>query len=334
VSGLALAVMFAVVLHRHGPLDLSANPAATLLLAAQALVLLLVLAYPRQRLLIILLTFVVAADLLVAARPLLRSGSFPLEPPAIASVIDPERRIARLPDLERLDRELRYDSMPGYTNLLFGIQNFSTAAPVSDRNSMHFHDRALFTPRPDLLRFLSVGYIIAGRPISSPHIAPHFFKGAIHSYTLAEPWPIATGWLENGTALKRLNFAMRADNPGITDGLQPDIAGRVEKLDSNEVVVKMEADAPVVVVLNQLDARGWHVQIDGEPAPGITVGELFRAVRVPAGEHLLHWRYRPPFFMLGASVSLLTAMFLVVMTIHLSRGTRGVVGWRNSRARR
>lgn len=332
-SAVVVLVLIAIVMRRHGPLDLAGSLAAALLLAGQCLVLLMILIRGYHQKLLFILTALVSADLLVAARPLLGTAPYPLEVPAIARVMDRSKKIARLPDLEQLTREVRYDSMPGYVNLLEGIHNFSTAAPVSERNSLRFHEEALFTPRPDLLRFLSVGYIIAARPISSPHITPHFASGSIHTYTLRGSWPMVTGWRESGAQLGQLDAALRADSPISIERLHADFEGRVLQLGANDAVVTVATDAPAVIVLNQLDAPGWTVSVDGERADELRVGGLFRAVRVPRGEHIVHWSYVPPYFAAGAVISLLTAFILLGNTIHLALRERGVVGWRERRER-
>ncbi len=332
-SVLVMTGMIGVVIFAYGPLEIPASPEAVFLLVAQCVLLVMILIRPHQKGLVYVLAAVVAVDLMVAARPLLGTSPYPLEPPAIAKVLDSSKKIARLPDLEQLSREARYDSMPGYANLLSGIHSFSTAAPVSDRDALRFHEEALFTPRPDLLRFLSVGYIIAARPISSPDIAPYFASGSMHAYALVDSWPMVTGWRVNSPKLNQLDAALREESTVSIAGVRPDFAGHVEKFGSDHAVVRITTDAPAVVVLNQLDARGWSVRVNGEIAGGLTVGNLFRAVRVPAGDHIVQWSYRPPYFFAGVVISLLTAMFLVAITIHLSRSARGVVGLRNRRAR-
>lgn len=326
----ALVALVAYSVSNHDPVDPAAVPLAAGLLALQGLLLLLMILKPDRLRLIVPLGLLVAADLLVAARPLLMTGPHPAELPAFVGGIEPSMKIARLPDLDRRSDSSRLDSLPGYTNLAAEVHNISTAAPVSDRRAMQLHDQALFTPDAALLRFMSVGYLITNRPLSAPGIAPLATSGAVRLHTLAGAWPMATLWKD----LRPLEAVLNSsESPGAAIHLKPDGEAHIQRMGSSEAVVRISTDAPAMLVLNQLDAAGWTVSVDGEPAEGLRMGGLFRAVRVPEGDHLVHWRYAPPFFTSGLMISLLTALFLVMMTIHLSRSARGVVGWRNGRAR-
>jgi len=54
------------------------------------------------------------------------------------------------------------------------------------------------------------------------------------------------------------------------------------------------------------------VTIDGRPAAALTVYTAIRAVCVPAGEHLVEWRFRPAVYLLGAALSVLALVAVVV----------------------
>jgi hypothetical protein len=51
---------------------------------------------------------------------------------------------------------------------------------------------------------------------------------------------------------------------------------------------------------------GWRAYIDGREAEILRANYAFRAVAVPAGNHLIEFRYKPRSFYLGLSVTLLT----------------------------
>ena len=49
---------------------------------------------------------------------------------------------------------------------------------------------------------------------------------------------------------------------------------------------------------------GWEADIDGAPTPILRANVMFRAVRVPGGQHSVTMRYRPLGATLGAFVTL------------------------------
>lgn len=51
---------------------------------------------------------------------------------------------------------------------------------------------------------------------------------------------------------------------------------------------------------------GWHATIDGRPAHIYRANFLFRAVCVPAGEHVVEFAFTPPGFRIGLAISILS----------------------------
>jgi hypothetical protein len=72
--------------------------------------------------------------------------------------------------------------------------------------------------------------------------------------------------------------------------------------------------------------KGWQAYIDGQPAPHFRVNYVLRAMRVPAGNHTIEFRFHPRSYYLGEKVSLACSLLLVLMVI----GT-GFLTWRDQR---
>jgi Bacterial membrane protein YfhO len=71
------------------------------------------------------------------------------------------------------------------------------------------------------------------------------------------------------------------------------------------VVLKVRASAPAVVVLNDAFYSGWRATLDGVETPILAANHAVRAVPVPAGNHEVIFRYRTPGLLVGLAVSLL-----------------------------
>jgi hypothetical protein len=69
------------------------------------------------------------------------------------------------------------------------------------------------------------------------------------------------------------------------------------------VTVWVRADEARYLVLTDSYFPGWQARIDGAPVEIERADYLFRAVRVPAGEHTVEWRYQPTSLMVGATIS-------------------------------
>jgi len=94
--------------------------------------------------------------------------------------------------------------------------------------------------------------------------------------------------------------------------------GRVLLLRAEGEKVSAEVEGPGRLVLSQAWDSGWTVRIDGKEAPTVAFEAAFPSVRVPEGRHLVRFRYRPLSFILGASVSLLSLLFVLVLVTRRS----------------
>jgi hypothetical protein len=77
------------------------------------------------------------------------------------------------------------------------------------------------------------------------------------------------------------------------------IATLTPSVGPNRVVVQVEADGPAWLLLSDTWYPGWEARIDGE---GVSIWRgdyLFRAVPVPAGQHVVEFVYRPVSFLAG-----------------------------------
>ncbi len=74
----------------------------------------------------------------------------------------------------------------------------------------------------------------------------------------------------------------------------PAVPGRLLEYGANRIAVEVEAPAPGIVVLNEMYARGWDLELDGHAAEDFRADYLLRGVTVGAGRHVLVWSYHPP----------------------------------------
>ena len=79
---------------------------------------------------------------------------------------------------------------------------------------------------------------------------------------------------------------------------------------------------PGYLVLTDAYYPGWTATVDGQPAEIERADIMFRAVKVPAGQHRVELRYQPQSFSLGLLISIGTVVVLVGVWLIVRRRNR------------
>jgi hypothetical protein len=83
----------------------------------------------------------------------------------------------------------------------------------------------------------------------------------------------------------------------------------------DEVVLRTAAPVPALLLLADMMAPGWQVEVDGEAAELLTADLVLRAVALEAGPHTVRFHYRDPSVRTGLLLSvagLLVAAILIL----------------------
>jgi Bacterial membrane protein YfhO len=89
-------------------------------------------------------------------------------------------------------------------------------------------------------------------------------------------------------------------------------ASSVEDLGPNVVRVSARATEPSYLVLDDFYQRGWSARVDGQPARIFIANALFRAVSIEPGAHEVEFRFEPLSHFLGAVISAVSLVLLLV----------------------
>jgi hypothetical protein len=79
----------------------------------------------------------------------------------------------------------------------------------------------------------------------------------------------------------------------------------------NTVTIATDGSTGALLVLADLAYPGWRVAIDDQEARVLTVDGVLRGVVVPAGSHVVTFRYRPATWLIGGALSMLGLVALV-----------------------
>ncbi len=90
--------------------------------------------------------------------------------------------------------------------------------------------------------------------------------------------------------------------------------------DFDEVVLETVAPGPAVLVLADMNAPGWHVEVDGNRRPLLAADLVLRAVALEPGPHTVRFFYRDPSVRAGLTLSLLgLALVAALLTLSFRR---------------
>jgi hypothetical protein len=214
-------------------------------------------------------------------------------------------------------------SLAPVTPALFGVEGANTYLPAVSKRVFDLSDdeRPWVLSRAGLFstRYLSVAEGNASDVAASgkrtvetlPSIGYVLLEdtSALPRAYLAQP-VCASGPLDSLLKVQGRLFTPGAEAVVECQGALPRGAGEVGHVLSlvsspETVVVRLEASAPGVLVLNDAFYSGWRATVDGVATPLLAANHLVRAVFVQPGAHEVVFRYRTPGLLLGLVLTLL-----------------------------
>ncbi len=93
-------------------------------------------------------------------------------------------------------------------------------------------------------------------------------------------------------------------------------AAVVQAYEPERVVVSATLAEPGYLVLSDTYYPGWKAWLDDEPVPILRANLIFRAVALPAGEHVVEFRFEPVSLRRGVIISL-TALIILMAGLGL-----------------
>jgi uncharacterized membrane protein YfhO len=91
-------------------------------------------------------------------------------------------------------------------------------------------------------------------------------------------------------------------------------AAQIIRYNNELVTIATSADSEAVLVLADSYYPGWKAFVDGREEVIRRANLFFRAVRLPAGNHTVEFRYEPRSFVIGLAISAITLVALAVTT--------------------
>lgn len=225
-------------------------------------------------------------------------------------------------------REAFSADLPGMrpAESVWALQRFAESPrPIKDRFLRSASVRYYLTPRPPEGEHSLVARLEGLEPLALYELPDARPRAAVLTAAIVEPNTIRQILLTFDPALEPAATAVvsaEAAPAGTPGPAGPPTARLV--VDEPERLV-LEATAPAgggYLVLRDSYDSDWVASVDGAEAQVVRANGLFRAVRITSGGHKVEFRYRPVHVYVGAAVSLLTGVALLV-AVGLSRWATG-----------
>lgn len=194
-------------------------------------------------------------------------------------------------------------------DLLYQRQSREGREPWSLRHDWQLRRNLAAYPRAWLVHSASVR-----SPASNPDTRAQRIRTLIYMND-----PI---WSERGRPvldLRQTALIETSDKESLKGFLSRTAVGAAEsvaviKYGPQRVELLASLDRPGLVILADTYYPGWRLTIDGKPAPIYRANRMMRGAAVPAGEHTLVYTYEPGSFRIGAIVSLVGAIVVLILT--------------------
>jgi hypothetical protein len=110
------------------------------------------------------------------------------------------------------------------------------------------------------------------------------------------------------------------------DGFDPVKGGSIAltSYTPDELVYKSSAPTEQFAVFSDVyygPDKGWQAYIDGVKAPHIRTNYILRAMRVPAGDHEIRFKFEPKSYRIGEMISLVFSLLIVLLLVY------GIYSW-------
>jgi len=110
---------------------------------------------------------------------------------------------------------------------------------------------------------------------------------------------------------------------GISPQIDPQAQVEVVSYTPNKITFKTQSSQDQLLFLSDTYYPGWRAKVDGQKSQVLAADYAFRAVPVPAGNHIIEMYYLPQSFLTGLYIATGTLVLIILITI-ASKSKRGI----------
>jgi hypothetical protein len=135
---------------------------------------------------------------------------------------------------------------------------------------------------------------------------------------------IRSSKMPDGRAYDPLQTALIEEPAPPTDkSVDASASARIERQSASTMDVATHSTAPSFLVTSDAYYPGWTAALDGQSVSIFRADYAIRGVFVPAGDHLVHFEFRPKSFYLGVSITA-SSLFGLLLFATLFRRHKGI----------
>jgi hypothetical protein len=139
---------------------------------------------------------------------------------------------------------------------------------------------------------LNVRYVLSAVPLDSPDLRQVQKDGKVRLY-------------QNSRVRSRAVFLPgKSVPPASLKEVATGVNVPLASYDQQSLEIRFDAPENGVLIVSDLYYPGWTVSVDGRQADLVRAGEIFRAVRLQEGSHIIRMEYKPRFFFMLGYLSL------------------------------
>ena len=198
---------------------------------------------------------------------------------------------------------------------------------ISKDTRLLFEDFQKGNPRFDeyhSLNMLNAKYIVYGPDKENVIFNPAangpawFVKEVVKVSTPAEELE-QTG-IQNSRQMAIINSQQSTVNSG---PLTVDSLSSIQLIERTPPYLKYESESSVngLAVFSEIYyPKGWHALIDGNEVPILRANYVLRALEIPAGKHVIEFRFEPKPYVVGNKITMASGWLLLLVVL-------GCLGW-------
>ncbi|MCP4293234.1 MAG: YfhO family protein [bacterium] len=110
-------------------------------------------------------------------------------------------------------------------------------------------------------------------------------------------------------------FLAEEPSPMPANSLQPLPVPIFEKDGLGEIILSVNSPVPALLLLSDMMAPGWQVEVDGQTQPILTADLVLRAVALESGSHKVRFHYSDPSVRQGLTLSVVGWILTLIMLL-------------------
>ena len=278
----------------------------------------------KQWLLLSGLGLIIIADLWAVARRYISKDDF-VEERNIESVFDlrpVDKKILEDPDLHYRVHDITTNpftsSFASYHHRTIGGYS-----PAKLQRYQDLIDRYIMQGNVNVLSMLNMKYLI--RPDENQNPVPQMNPGAMGNAWFVENIHIVQSNRDELEAIDTINLQMNAfvhkDFEKEVSGFDPVKSGTItlSSYAPDELIYKSSSPSDQLAVFSEVyygPNKGWQAYVDGAKVSHFRANYILRAMKVPAGEHEIRFKFDPTSYRVGEMISLVASLLIVLILFY------------------